>query len=283
MEFDLIWSIILTSVGGGILFAFFSSVRLRELRKKFVEKHGLKTKGSTIYDNLDNTQLEKVISKMSTSCAVLITVFAILLAFVVTERISLALTNLYFVIWCGWIIAIIVKLGLISVDLFDLLETKKDIRRTLFFYKDVLRNTPLLLIPIIAVMPIFFLEPIPTMDSFKNLPWSFETEIFSGVLAIIGAVAVTYYMAFQNKDVSAQFAGMWGNNIFFVLVGIFNYSKISPTIPEKIILFNQTYQIPLVIQFLSVAGIVFGLFMILYLFTALWMVRLKQDQISNQS
>ncbi|MGI0027630.1 MAG: hypothetical protein ACREAD_07300, partial [Nitrosopumilaceae archaeon] len=157
--------IFLVFSGIGIVMGFIynSSKSLQKLRHTYLKKNETEDWKDTPYDDNAFGPLEVLAGKLSRIYPAIITIYVILLAFVVSDKAVLAYTNWYFVIWCGWILAIIVRTGTVMMMLFDI--SKEDpieiTKRNIYAAREFFKHSLYLLVPTVAFLPAFFIASLP--------------------------------------------------------------------------------------------------------------------------
>lgn len=246
-----------------------SSKKLRNIHNKYNSEKEKKEYKETLYDNLDFDELDKKAEKLNHIYQILVIIYAVLLTFIITEKISLALTNWYFVIWCGWVLALLVRIGTTMFTLFDL-SKKNSItknRHNVFAAREFFRHALFLLIPSVAFLPTFFFQPVPTEQTLHNFPWDDGTSFFSAGIAIAALFFVFYQVPLKIQDFAKKDSGksMWVVVILLIVSGVFvAASNTSPLQPIPVTLFNSTqvYIIPAIFVAITDAGFIFFLKMI---------------------
>ena len=221
----------------------------------------------TDYDNLTLEQLEKIVKKTSDNYRLLITVYGVLLAFVISGNLELAFSRWSFVIWCGWILALIVRSGSFAMNLSDIIETnnvvnaqvKLLVARRVFAAKTFLNHALYLLVVAIAFLPVIFFEKGSTDVS--NLPWLPQISILSIAVAIGGVFFVLYYggAKIQNFESKVNSKDIWFYTMILVGQMVANPTS-SPLQPSEVTFFGSgIFQIPLVLEVITFFGFVIGI------------------------
>jgi|APSaa5957512535_1039671.scaffolds.fasta_scaffold00891_19 hypothetical protein len=252
------WSLMLFFVGTILLFLLkYSKIR------KFIlistkKRNGDLKKIQTIYDNLEEEKLEKIINKLTNNYRIVIAVYGVLLSFVVSDILITKEPNWSIILWTGWIIGFTVRIGVISITLSDKLETKKhdesllDIAQYVFASKNFLKHILIVLIPLIALLPV---TAVPTETSYDNTLTQFN--IFSLAGGIIGVAFFIYLITnieeFQTVE-GPKFLYML--ILGFIFIGAFLHGTSNPLQPVTILFFGNSEIVPLIFDgFRYISGI----------------------------
>lgn len=227
----------------------FKNKRLSDLTLEISKKLKSAEYIKTPYDNLNAPDLEKIINKISNNFRIVITIYGVLLAFVVSDKISSSLSNWGFLIWAGWIIAIIIRASMHLYELSDIIERGWQltyIRKTVFASNQFFKHSLIFFAIGIALLPSFFWVNTPTLEEIKNLPWNMSFSIFSGAFAILLITLVFYLLLWIF---SAQFEGGKLNLFFYSLLLIGTSaldaaSNNSPLTPVLVSIVGQKFFIP---------------------------------------
>lgn len=239
--------------------------------------------GSTPYDKLEIDDLRPIISNLNQHYRVLITVFGILLAFIVSDKISFALFNWNFIIWVGWVLGVIVKSAWNMIELSDIIERKssiENIRFESYKNKQLIKHSFILLVFGIAFLPSFMFLESPSEDSLKNLPWDKSVSILAGAIGIISVTfGFTFILGLAPNEVAPNIKLMYAYVIFlFVLGSISSWSTLSPIEP-KLVTFGAgiTFEIPQI--FVTVISFGSGsAYMMLFFFWEIWNTKRKKKK-----
>jgi len=182
---EMLHWIVLSLIGTIYLTVFFYN-------KRFASWHRppKKYKMKTPYDSTETEELKNIGTKLSQSFIALITVYGVLLAFVISDKIAFALTSWSFLIWTGWVLAVIVRAGLMLMSLVDMFEKKYSIdflRQKIFGIKEFFKLTLVMLPIAIAFLPAFILLDDPSTKFFESLPWEENISILIGAFGILAA------------------------------------------------------------------------------------------------
>jgi len=137
--------------------------------------------GSILLDDQEEiSKLEKISHKISDNYRMILPIYGILLAFVVSDKILLVFRSAFFVMWTGMVIALIVRAGGISIELSDVIETKSlaHTRKKIIAAKKFFSFSLSMLILTVALLPGFFLIPNLTDPEKSNLVTNFYSTIF---------------------------------------------------------------------------------------------------------
>ena len=209
----------------------------------------------------------KLAIKTNRSYRIIIIVYGILLAFVVSDKLSLALSSWYFIIWVGWIAAIMIRTGYISRTLFDFIETRSIIeaRNEIYYTKIFSKHLIYLLVLGTAFLPSFFIAPEPSIDAFGEYRWGIELSVATGAIAIFCSALFFYFVPFRISDYMTTRGAiktcMFGG-LLLVMGGIAHFSS-SPLEPIEItLLYSSVAVVPMFFVVLLQFGNIFGFAMI---------------------
>lgn len=271
-----------SGIGIALGFIYNSSKSLQKLRQAYLKKSEKKDWKDTPYDDNVFGPLELLAGKLNKIYPAIIMIYVILLAFVVSDKAVLAYTNWYFVIWCGWILAIIVRTGTVMMMLFDIskedpIETTK---RNIYAAREFFKHSLYLLVPTVAFLPAFFISSIPTAQMIKE-PWQPWVSILSAGVAIIFLFLIFYRISLKIQEYAKE--GGAGHTYFIVIILIgfgataAYYPESSPISPMLVTLWksSDTYVIPTILYVVSLGGTAFFLWMISVYYNSIsvWMDR----------
>ena len=175
----------------------------------------------TPYENLDQPRLDKyslnnILNRISNNYRILVTIYGILLAFVVSDKISLIFSSWGFMLWTGWVLAVIIKAGWHLWEMSDLMERKNDlieISREVYNQKEFFKHMMILLVIAIAFLPsVVYLHE----DSFdlSTLPWSTSVTALTATLGILGMTFLFFFILHMFKFVEES-----GSLLVYAYVG----------------------------------------------------------------
>ena len=194
---------LIVTIGSGfvILFLFLKISFLTNLTQKYRLKSYYLFKENP-YDKLEKPDLMNILIKTNRKYRIIIIVYGILLAFVVSDKASLALSSWYFIIWVGWIAAIMIRAARISRTLFDVIETRSinQARNEIYATKIFSKHLIYLLVLGIALLPSFFTTPEPSFDTLREYNWSIEVSVATGAIAIFCSALFFYFVPFGISD-----------------------------------------------------------------------------------
>jgi hypothetical protein len=262
--------IILTIIGFVILALISkvpSLVKRDELRKDLLEKEEYR---KSVYDNIPLSELNSVVKNMNVGYPAVLTVYGILLAFIVSDKIFLATSSWFFIVWSGWILAILVRTGLVIRKFFDVTETKNqtEIIRIVVDGKLFFKHAFYFLIPTIAFLPTFFFTSVPSLEQIQDLPWGEEITILSVVFSFIIMFIPFYALPLRSKRLATISGVTEWYFVVIILIGLGAFAQYvsSPLEPLAVTIFGVgSYLIPTAIYTMGLFGAFFGFAMILYL------------------
>lgn len=259
-------------ISSGIGFTLYFLLRKHERVKHFVSQ-GIEKLGypdryrKTPYDNLELAELEKIQNRLDGNYRIIITVYGVLLAFVVSDKISYALSSWSFIVWCGWILAVIIKTGFITSKMSDIIEIKRpieEIRRKIFSAKEFFNYTLILLVLATAFLPTFFLSEQPSVEKIKSLPWDTSTSLISGAFGIMAVCLFFYGVPLQMYQL--EIAG--GKLYLYMMIGtiiilaFIAHNSDSPITPVFVSILGNKFYMPSVFYIAIFVGNIFGFGMI---------------------
>jgi len=189
--------IITTTTGFVILFLFYKNNFLKGFSQKYNTKNVPPPKEDH-YDKLEQIQLTGVASKISNRYRILLISYVVVLAFVLSNKAFLALSSWYFIVWIGWMLAIIFRTAGISRMLSSAVKSHSTIQsRNKIYHAEIsFRFSPYLLGLSIAFLTTFFITPQVTVDSFQY-NWGFDVSVFTSILAIFCSAIFFYFLPFR--------------------------------------------------------------------------------------
>lgn len=246
---EILYLLIILIIGTVYLTLEFKNKRLSGLATEENKKFKAAEFAKTPYEKSTPGDLEKIINKISNNYRIVITIYGVLLAFVVSDKLSSTLSNWSFLIWTGWIIAIIIRAGMHLYELSDIMERDYQLtymRRTVFGANQFFKFSLIFFAIGIALLPSFFFIEAPTIAEIKDLPWNISLSIFSGAFAILLITFVFYLMLWLF---SAQFKdgilNLFTYSLMLIGISAVNaFSTISPLTPVSISLLGQKFLIP---------------------------------------
>ena len=197
----------------------------------------------TPYDDLDFNKLENIINRLINNYRILITVYGVLFAFIITTNLDKAFSNWAFIIWIGWTLAIIVKIGTMALDLSDMLEISNgkkliDTARKIYSYKNYVKHALYLLVPAVAFLPILLYEIKPSQEIMHF--WSQETSVISIAWGIFSVFLLIFWVVLRvsNFIYSRGFESFYLFAIILLVLGALQTQINSPLDPKEIVFFG---------------------------------------------
>lgn len=237
----------------------------------------------TPYDKLEKDELKQIISNLNNQYRVLITVFGILLTFIISDKISFALFSWNFIIWVGWILGVIVKSTWNMIGLSDIIERKlslEDIRFESYKNKQLIKHSFVILVFGIAFLPSFMFLESPSEDKLNNLPWDKSVSILSGAIGIISITfAFAWILGLAPNNVKQNIRLMYLSVILLFLFGsISSWSTLSPIEPKLVTLgADITFKMPqIIVTIISFGAGTTGAMM--FLFAEMWDYRREKKK-----
>jgi hypothetical protein len=167
--------------------------------------------------------------------AVLGATYGILFALVISEKASLTFSSWAFIIWSGWVLAIIMRIchcaAVLLGDYHSWERKKKD--KGLNGITKFVKHSTYLLVPTASFVPIFaILETVSLEEVLTKYPWGQDASLFLGAFSL-ASVAVFYYifvLAFGNLT-NLEYADVYMYSVALLwTLGIFSIS-LSPLAP----------------------------------------------------
>lgn len=218
----------------------------------------------TKYDKFDIPKLEKIVNRLINNYRILTTIYAVLFTFVISTNLDKAFSNWAFIIWTGWTLAIIVRTGVTSLELTDILEITdektelKQTARKIFAYKEYVRHALYLLVPAVAFLPILLFETKISEDMMNY--WAQEASVLSVAWGIFGMFIFVYWFAVRVSDFIYT-RGAESFYIFAIILLVFGALQLganSPIEPKSIVFFGIEESIPNVFYFTTLIGFMGG-------------------------
>jgi hypothetical protein len=197
---EISYSIILTILG--LIFVIFLIKNKKLLN--FVKKKGgfpdapkfLKTPYEGPDETtLDKSNLEKIADRLANNFRILITIYGILLAFIVSDKIETVFSSWPFMLWTGWILGVIIKAGWHLWSMSDLVERKSDlveISREIYNQREFFKHMMILLAVAIAFLSMIVFLNHDSFDT-KTISWSPSVTAISGAFGIL-ATTFLFFM-----------------------------------------------------------------------------------------
>jgi len=201
------------------------------------------------YKNVrEKEQIIPIANNVSNNIKTLITIYGILLSFMIANQLSIASRSLTFAIWSGWILATIIRGGQFGYILSDIWETEQNLETAKekivsanLYYK----RATYLFIPILALTPAFFF----ISDDKPAYQWNTSVSILSIAL---GIVIVTMIFYLYSSELEGRYTGNGGIMIIclsFVAAIIFSLN--TSLLSEKYVMFFGVYSLYIPIVWLA--------------------------------
>lgn len=264
--FDVSFEIIMWLLGFAVVIAIYKIPFFNNLRLGQNAFFRTKEYGENPYVKLNTKQLRGIRNRLTTGYVAILTIYGVLLAFVIAEPIFRTVSSWYFSLWIGWILAIITKCGMILSNLFDIEETNSmEMPRLLHGAKQFFKVSIYLLILTIAVVPTFYF-----LTSQQNsVETQFETSgaiiIPSLAITICGAFGIFYFSIFRFNFTRIA------ESILVILLGVAAFGSAAivvdkPSSPIELVYIMVFGSTPIVVTSAFYAMIRFGL-----MFSAIWL------------
>lgn len=189
--------IITTATGFVILFLFYKNNFVKRFSHKYSTKDVQPTKEGR-YDKFEQIQLTSIANKISNRYRILLIIYVVVLLFVLLNKASLAVTSWYFIVWIGWMLAIIFRTAGTSRMLSSAVKSHSTIqmRNKIYDAEISFRFSPYMLGLSIAFLTTLFITPQVAVDSFQY-NWGFGVSVFTSILAIFCSAIFFYFLPFR--------------------------------------------------------------------------------------
>jgi len=229
----------------------------------------------TPYDELKEDEVDKIVSNIIGVLTVVGATYGILFALVTSEKASMAFSSWAFVIWSGWVLALLMRIcncGAILLGDYHLWDRGKR-NEALYGISKFAEHSAYLLVPTASFVPLFAIMKTISLDEIVAIyPWGQDTSLFLGVFSIASVAVFFYAFVLAMGRLTRRQYGDIFTYVVILLWGIGLTSvSLSPLTPvtSKIVgffLFEPT--VPsivavLVSVVLSMVGLLFGLFVII--------------------
>ena len=263
---EIKWSLMLFCIGSFLLFLFkYTSIRKFVLISTKKQNYDSQDLQITPYDNLKEETLEKIINKLTNNYRIVVAVYGILLSFVVSDILIKQSPNWSVILWTGWIVGFTVRIGIISINLSDKLETRKNnesllnIAQYVYGSRNFLKHSLLILIPLIALLPVTTIPSVPLYDNYVLT----QFDVFSIAGGIVGIASFIYLITkieeFQTVE-GPKFLYMI--YLGFIFIGTILHGSSNPLQYVTVLVFGNTVKIPLIFDGFRYFSGIFGAVMI---------------------
>ncbi|WP_155991155.1 hypothetical protein [Candidatus Nitrosotenuis uzonensis] len=256
---DITPSVIFGIFGIIVILLYTKTKLLKFLEKGIARASDPITDHSTPYEQFHVDKLETIRNNILNNYRILITIYGILLAFVISDKISYVFSTWSMIIWLGYTLAVIVRTGMISLDLSDIIETETNLIKLkvrLFAAKKFQKHNLYLLVVTVAFLPVVFLSPAPDIDKIMTLPWGIHITVLASAIAIIGTFLVFYFVPLKTRLFETR-GGLFDTYIFVIMLIILStlsYVFRSPVEQITISFLNNMHVVPGIV--LTGAGVI---------------------------
>lgn len=164
-------------------------------------KSGAKNKNNIVwqiptkYSQISDKDLDDVASKIINVLALLAGIYGILFALIISDKASLVFISWSFSIWCGWVLAILVRIGhwctILTNDYYQWGRKKKE--EVLHGISIFTKHCIYILVFTASYVPIFaIMKIINNKEILEIYPWKQEASLFYGILSIIWCTFIIY-------------------------------------------------------------------------------------------
>ena len=149
----------------------------------------------TPYNEKTDEEMEGAINRVINVLAVLAGVYGIMFALIISDKASLVFVSWSFLIWCGWVLAILVRIcyccAILLSDYHQWDREKKEM--ILYGITKFTKHAGYLLIPTASFVPIFSTLKNVDIDKIAEVyPWGIEISLFVGILSVALLTIVIY-------------------------------------------------------------------------------------------
>lgn len=228
----------------------------------------------TPYNNLTEGEIDRIISNVIGVLTVVGATYGVLFALVASEKASMAFSSWAFVIWCGWVLALLMRIcSCGSLLLGDYYRWDREKRKEILYgISRFSKHSAYLLVPTASFVPLFATMKAISLDEIvTTYPWGQDMSLFLGVLSI-AAVAIFFYafVLALGKLTKRHYADiymyvvpiLWGLGLASV-----SLSPLAPVTNKIVGLFLFQLTVPSVVVVLgyilfSMVGLTMGFFVI---------------------
>ncbi len=150
------------------------------------------------YKNIkDKKDFIPIITNISNNLRNLMTIYGILLSFIVTTQLDIIFRSWTFAIWSGFILAVIARAGHYGYTISDIWEREeiseigKKVNIANLFY----RHATYMFVPLLVLTPIFFLIPKSPVE----MPFSEQWILMSSIVLAIASIFTLFSWLFWFK------------------------------------------------------------------------------------
>nr|MDO8099984.1 hypothetical protein [Candidatus Njordarchaeota archaeon] len=163
--------------------------------------------GTEEFSNLTGSQLAKSSQMLTEGLVMLSGVYGILLAFVVSDKASIAFSSWGLLIWIGLVLSIIIQLFLYTLRIVrsgneDTSRTKQDI----YYRKKFMKLSVVMLAIAGAMVPMFSTFPSMTIDQIMLLLWDSKVSYLSVMFCICCFTAI-FWLFMNSENIIGQRGG----------------------------------------------------------------------------
>jgi very-short-patch-repair endonuclease len=218
--------------------------------------------------------IDRIISNVIGVLTVVGATYGVLFALVASEKASMAFSSWAFVIWCGWVLALLMRIcSCGSLLLGDYYRWDREKRKEILYgISRFSKHSTYLLVPTASFVPLFATMKAISLDEIvTTYPWGQDMSLFLGVFSI-AAVAIFFYafVLALGKLTKRHYADiymyvvpiLWGLGLASV-----SLSPLAPVTNKIVGLFLFQLTVPSVVAVLgyilfSMVGLTMGFFVI---------------------
>lgn len=236
-----------------------------------VERRRSRLQIPTKYAQISDKELDDIASKIINVLAVLAGIYGILFALIISDKASLVFISWSYSIWCGWVLAILLRIGhccaILTNDYYQWERKKKE--DTLQGISRFTEHSIYLLIFTSSYVPIFAIMKTTTIENILlKYPWTQESSLFFGILSLMLCAFSIYILIFKLElfiDQTFSINSFIYPLLFFSLwsIGLVNIYS-SPLEPRIFFWITPLYDYPIPSVLKWAEFIFFGYFAMVY-------------------
>jgi hypothetical protein len=222
---------------------------------------GYREKEITKFAKMSDDKLSDSASKITDGFAMMSGVYAILLAFVVSDKASLAFSSWAFLVWIGWVLSIIIHFASYSSKMIQKgLQGKKKFAEQVYYAKEFFRLSGFMLLVSVVIIPAFSIFPLPTLELIQNASyyWALNLSILSIVLAVLCITGIFWLILNSRLTIAFKGAPLVVDIAFPLVLLMLTDIFLSPLGVTDISISSSSFMIPNSALFLVYVPFVFG-------------------------
>lgn len=208
MEADQLAIVVLTAFGWFVLVVNLTSTKRSSLRRIAAllpmspNQNRVRREITSPYSGVSEQTLDGIASRLINVLEVLASIYGILFALIISEKASLIFTTWTFLIWCGWVLAILIRIcyccAILLTDYYQWERPKKELM--LHGMSKFAKHSGYLLVLTGSFVPIFATLNVTSLDNIiKTYPWGQQESLFLGIFAFALTTVSIYGFIFAFK------------------------------------------------------------------------------------